>query len=92
MTKSEIYPSLSEREIKGAEISKRAATEGMVLLKNRNGVLPLAKNTICLFGNGAIRTVRGGTGSGDPFNGDYPVEGGMTSINLRDIISIFFRL
>ena len=61
MTKSEIYPSLSEREIKGAEISKRAATEGMVLLKNRNGVLPLAKNTICLFGNGAIRTVRGGT-------------------------------
>lgn len=76
MTKSEIYPSLSEREIKGAEISKRAATEGMVLLKNRNGVLPLAKNTICLFGNGAIRTVRGGTGSGDPFNGGLSGGGG----------------
>lgn len=64
-----IYPPLSQREIRGAEISKNAAKEGMVLLKNDRQVLPLKPQKIALFGNGAVRTVRGGTGSGDPFNG-----------------------
>lgn len=69
MGMNEIFPPLSEREIRGAEISKRAAREGMVLLKNRNHVLPLKPDKMVLLGNGAVRTVRGGTGSGDPFNG-----------------------
>ena len=64
-----IYPPLSEREIRGAERSKKAAKEGMVLLKNDRNVLPLSPGKIALFGNGAVRTVRGGSGSGDPFNG-----------------------
>ena len=67
---AEIYPPLSERELKNAAIAENAAMEGMVLLENRNGALPLKKNLkLAMFGNGTVRTVRGGTGSGDPFNG-----------------------
>lgn len=47
-------------------LSRRAATEGMVLLKNENGVLPLAGGTkVALFGKGCIDYVKGGGGSGD---------------------------
>lgn len=49
-----------------AKISRRAATEGMVLLKNNQGTLPLSTDTkIALFGNGQIETIKGGTGSCD---------------------------
>ena len=66
----EIYPPLSERELKNAAIAENAAMEGMVLLENRGRTLPLKKGLkLAMFGNGAVRTVRGGTGSGDPFNG-----------------------
>mgnify|MGYP000523727631 FL=1 len=41
MKSNTIYPPMSEREISGAAISREAATQGMVLLKNINGVLPL---------------------------------------------------
>ena len=70
MANAKIFPPMSEREIRGATISRHAASEGMVLLKNRSAALPLAPGqAIALFGSGAARTVRGGTGSGDPFNG-----------------------
>ena len=70
MANVKVFPPMSEREIRGAEISRYATSAGMVLLKNREGTLPLAAGqTIALFGNSAARTVRGGTGSGDPFNG-----------------------
>ena len=47
-------------------ISKNAAKEGMVLLKNENHALPLAAGTrIALFGKGTIDYVKGGGGSGD---------------------------
>lgn len=47
-------------------LARRAAAEGIVLLKNEAGVLPLAKGSkLALFGAGAGRTVKGGTGSGD---------------------------
>ena len=39
MKSNTIYPPMSEREISGAAISREAATQGMVLLKNINGVL-----------------------------------------------------
>lgn len=50
-----------------AEVSRRAAREGMVLLKNKGGVLPFAKKikSVALFGNSAYRMLAGGTGSGD---------------------------
>ncbi|MBQ3871816.1 MAG: glycoside hydrolase family 3 C-terminal domain-containing protein, partial [Clostridia bacterium] len=47
-------------------ISRRAAREGMVLLKNEGGVLPLSEETkIALFGKGTFDYVKGGGGSGD---------------------------
>ena len=47
-----------------ALLSRRVAAEGMVLLEN-SGVLPLSPCRVALFGNGARRTIKGGTGSGD---------------------------
>ncbi len=48
-------------------LSRRAAEEGMVLLKN-DGILPLSKNeSIVLMGKAAVDYVKGGGGSGDVF-------------------------
>lgn len=56
----------SEREIRNAELSMNAATQGMVLLENKDQALPIAKSgNIALFGGGAYGTVKGGTGAGD---------------------------
>ncbi len=47
-------------------LSKEAAKEGMVLLKNERNVLPLAKGSkIALFGKASFDYVRGGGGSGE---------------------------
>ena len=47
-------------------LSKEAAKEGMVLLKNEGKVLPLAKGSrIALFGKAGFDYVKGGGGSGD---------------------------
>lgn len=47
-------------------LSKEAAKEGMVLLKNNENVLPLRKGTkVALFGKGTFDYVKGGGGSGD---------------------------
>lgn len=47
-------------------LSKSAAKEGMVLLKNEQHTLPLAFGTrIALFGKGTVDYVKGGGGSGD---------------------------
>lgn len=48
------------------ELSKEAAKEGMVLVKNENQVLPLAKGArVALFGKGTFDYVKGGGGSGE---------------------------
>ena len=47
-------------------LSRRAASEGMVLLKNESGVLPLAHGArVALLGKGSVDYVKGGGGSGD---------------------------
>ena len=47
-------------------LSKDAAKEGMVLLKNQNNVLPLARGSrVALFGKATFDYVKGGGGSGD---------------------------
>ena len=47
-------------------LSKEAAKEGMVLLKNEGNVLPLkAGSRVALFGKGTFDYVKGGGGSGD---------------------------
>ena len=51
---------------KHIDLSRRAATEGMVLLKNENNALPLKKGEkIALFGKATIEYIKGGGGSGD---------------------------
>ena len=48
------------------QLSKEAAEEGMVLLKNEGCALPLARGErIALFGKGSFDYVKGGGGSGD---------------------------
>lgn len=47
-------------------LSKEAAKEGMVLLKNRENILPLKKGTrVAMFGKATFDYVKGGGGSGD---------------------------
>lgn len=63
-------------ERRHAEISRRAATEGMVLLKNDNNILPLEPDSsVALFGSGVSKTLKGGTGSGD--------------VNERHVVTIY---
>lgn len=64
-----------ELELRNRKIARRAAAEGIVLLKNE-GVLPLKKGAkAALFGGGAVGTIKGGTGSGD--------------VNARETVSIY---
>ena len=61
--------SMSDREIRNGLLSEKAAEEGIVLLKNDKKILPLNISTkIGLYGAGAGKTVKGGTGSGDVNN------------------------
>ncbi len=47
-------------------LSRYAAAQGMVLLKNENNTLPLEKGqSIALFGKATIEYIKGGGGSGD---------------------------
>lgn len=56
---------MSQREVNNAKLSQKVAEQGMVLLQNKNEVLPLQNHKIALFGSGAFEVYKGGTGSGD---------------------------
>ena len=57
-------------------VARQAAADGMVLLKNEDGLLPFAKGTkLALYGAGAVATIKGGTGSGD--------------VNSRETVSVY---
>ncbi|MCR5271593.1 MAG: glycoside hydrolase family 3 C-terminal domain-containing protein [Lachnospiraceae bacterium] len=74
------------------ELSKNAAKEGMVLLKNDNDVLPLKKGTkVALFGKGTFDYVKGGGGSGDVIvSYVHNLYDGMKL--LKDKVSVFEEL
>ena len=56
---------ISEREKRNYDMARKAAAEGIVLIKN-DGILPLDTSTrVALYGSGALYTIKGGTGSGD---------------------------
>ncbi|NUY57363.1 glycoside hydrolase family 3 C-terminal domain-containing protein [Salinivibrio sp. EAGSL] len=55
-------------------VSRQAAAEGIVLLKNDDNVLPInTQDTVSLFGRCQIDTYRSGTGSGGAVNVPYAV-------------------
>ena len=55
-------------------LARRAAAQGMVLLKNRSDVLPVMDSKhVALFGNGSYETLVGGYGSGN-VNRAYDVD------------------
>ena len=65
---------ISAYELMHRKVSRKAAAEGIVLLKNDN-LLPLKeRSSIALFGTGVSHMVKGGTGSGD--------------VNEREVVSI----
>lgn len=59
-------PDVQPWETKHRQIAREAATEGIVLLKNEDHILPLkVESSLAIYGAGAGRTIKGGTGSGD---------------------------
>ncbi len=59
-------PKVQDWETEHRQLAKEAAAEGIVLLKNEDQLLPLkAGSKVALYGAGAGRTIKGGTGSGD---------------------------
>lgn len=66
---------VTQRETNNRTLARRAAAEGFVLLKNEGHFLPIKKGgKIGLYGAGAVKTIKGGTGSGD--------------VNERDCVNI----
>lgn len=58
-------PEVTPQETAHMELARKLAGECVVLLKNE-GTLPLGRpGRIALYGNGARKTIKGGTGSGD---------------------------
>lgn len=77
-----------------AEITRQAATDGMVLLENNDNTLPFGESikTVAAFGNSSYDFISGGTSSGDVNeayvisliqgleNANYTVDGGLQEV------------
>ena len=62
-------PNPNALETANAALSRQAAANGMVLLENHDNALPMARSgNVAVFGPGAYKTAKGGTGSGDVNN------------------------
>ena len=77
-------------------LSREAAQEGIVLLKNNGGVLPLSKGTsVAVFGAGQINYIKGGGGSGNVYC-DYTrnIYQGLkckSDVSVYDPLSLFYE-
>ncbi len=77
-------------------LSREAAGEGIVLLKNNDKILPLAKGTkVAIFGKAQIDYVKGGGGSGDVHSAYVRniYEGLKLSekVEIFDALSLFYQ-
>lgn len=82
-------PAPTTRLLENAAIADELATEGIILLEN-NGALPMNGNNVALFGYGAACTYRGGSGSGDPWNGGLSGGGDpLANFNARWNVNIY---
>ena len=76
---------------KHIQLSRKAASEGIVLLKNNENVLPLKKNTkVAIFGKAQIDYVKGGGGSGDVYC-EY-VRNIYEGLKLKEQVDVFDAL
>lgn len=67
-------PEVTQRETDNRRLARRAAAEGIVLMKNE-GILPIKKGQkAAIYGGGVSHLIKGGTGSGD--------------VNERDVVTI----
>lgn len=67
---------VSAYEMPHRQLSRKAAAEGIVLLKNEKQLLPLKSGSkLAIYGAGATHMIKGGTGSGD--------------VNERDVVNIY---
>ena len=64
LTKASYSSEPNQRELENRQVAYRAACEAVVLLKN-DGTLPFKTKKVALYGAGATRTIKGGTGSGE---------------------------
>lgn len=76
---------------KHIQLSREAACEGIVLLKNNDNILPLKKGTkIAIFGKAQIDYVKGGGGSGD-VHCEY-VRNIYEGLKLKETVEVFDEL
>lgn len=79
---------IQQAQFQLAPVSRQAASEGIVLLKNDNNSLPLLpEDCVSLFGRCQINTYRSGTGSGGAVNVPYSVSA-LEGIDLNPSITI----
>jgi len=64
LTKARFESEPNEREKRNLKVAYEAACESIVLLQN-DGALPIELGKVALYGAGAMRTVKGGGGSGE---------------------------